>query len=57
MFFLNNFAKIIDFRIMSKKIAVNGIDVWVKEGDFNNLRDMFKENVTVIDLEKWQTEV
>ncbi|CAB3402707.1 unnamed protein product [Caenorhabditis bovis] len=37
---------------MPKKLAVNGRTVWVEEEDFDDVCEMFKENVTVVDLEK-----
>lgn len=46
-FFLNSFTKIFDFRIMKKIILVNGRNVWVEEADFDDVKEMFKENVTV----------
>lgn len=43
---------------MPKKILVNGLElICVNEKDFDNVCEMFKENVIIDDLEKWQTEV
>ncbi|CAB3398641.1 unnamed protein product [Caenorhabditis bovis] len=39
---------------MPKKLAVNGRTVWVEEEDFDDVCEMFKENVTVDDLESWE---
>lgn len=57
MFFLNTFTKIFEFRIMTKKFLVNGYELFCNEKDFDNVCKMFKENVTIDDLECRQTEV
>uniref|UniRef100_A0A1I7WPG5 Uncharacterized protein n=1 Tax=Heterorhabditis bacteriophora TaxID=37862 RepID=A0A1I7WPG5_HETBA len=54
--YIRSSDKIIVFRIMSKKFTVNGYDLWVDENNFENVCELFKENVTVDDLEKWETE-
>lgn len=43
---------------MPKKFVVNGCElICVDEKNFDDVREMFKENVTVDDLEKWESEV
>ncbi|CAI2352435.1 unnamed protein product [Caenorhabditis sp. 36 PRJEB53466] len=40
---------------MSKKFLVDGRAVWVEDAEFEELREKFKENVTVDDLESWES--
>lgn len=42
---------------MTKKIAVNGREISVKEEDFEYLVEQFKEGVQIDDLERWQSTV
>ena len=42
---------------MSKKFTVNGHNVWVDEESFNDVCNLFKENVHIDNLEDWKTKV
>lgn len=42
---------------MSKKILVNGINVWINNNDYENLCSTFKENVVVDNLQNWESNV
>lgn len=42
---------------MSKKFNANGRDIWVNEEDFNDVCELFKENVQIDSLKKWETKV
>lgn len=39
---------------MFKKFTVDGHEMWVEEDDFDVVREKFKENVQVDDLEGWE---
>lgn len=40
---------------MLKKFLVDGRAVWVEDSDFEEVREKFKENVTV--MEQWECKV